>query len=203
MGKDKQRQWGFIRETKERALKDGIDMDTGICRTGLDEYLEIIFPGCIWIHNKAFGRHGGQKYYKRPDYRCDELRLIVEYDGVQHYQKPDVIQRDIKNQSLYESYGYNVVRIPYFIQLTKAAVKVLFNKTITEPLFPEEIPSMGLYGHNTPAYCCPAGIERMAKDFRRFPQQYAVNMKALKSINDELLSGAGVLEKTMKELDAE
>lgn len=37
--KDK-RQWGFLRETKEKAAEAGIDKDTGVCRTGLDEYLD-------------------------------------------------------------------------------------------------------------------------------------------------------------------
>ena len=36
--------WGFLRETAELARKAGIDKDTGIHRTGLDEYLKIIFP---------------------------------------------------------------------------------------------------------------------------------------------------------------
>lgn len=200
MDKDNQRQWGFLRETKELAIKAGIDKDTGVCRTGLNEYLEIIFPRCTWIHDKPFGRHGGRMYKIRPDYLCDELKLIVEFDGVQHYKNPDVIIKDINNQSIYESFGYKVVRIPYFIQLTNAVVQLLFNKTVIEPLFPEEIPSMGPKGRNTPAYCCPAGIKRMAKDFRIFSQQYEVNRKALVAMEDELLSGVKLLEIEMSEL---
>lgn len=30
--------WGFLRETKENAVKAGVDKDTGLIRTGLDEY---------------------------------------------------------------------------------------------------------------------------------------------------------------------
>lgn len=36
---------GYLRETKEVALKAGVDKNTGICRSGLEEYLSIIFPG--------------------------------------------------------------------------------------------------------------------------------------------------------------
>ena len=201
MAECNQRQWGFLRETKEAAIEAGIDLDTGVCRTGLDEYLDIIFPGSTWIHDKPFGQRGDKKYSIRPDYLCEELKLIVEFDGAQHYQKPDVILRDIDNQSIYESLGYNVVRIPYFIQLTNTVVKALFNKTIAVSLFPEEIPSMGLKGRNTPAYCCPAGIKRMADDFKRFPQQYEVNQKALIAMNNELLSGAELLAKAFSELE--
>lgn len=192
--------WGFLRETRELAEKAGIDEDTGVYRTGLDEYLELIFPGSIWIHDEAFGKHGDKNYRIRPDYRCEELKLIVEFDGIQHYQNPDSIIKDRDNQNVYESYGYKVVRIPYFIQLTNEAVRTLFEIRIDGPLFPDSVPSMGPKGRNTPAYCCPAGIKRMAEDFARFPQQYDVNMRALKEMNNEFLSGAKLLEIEMKEL---
>ena len=67
--------WGFLRETKEKAQKAGIDADTGMHRNGLDEYLAVIFPGVSdWIHDKGFAS-------KRPDFRSPSLRLIVEFDG--------------------------------------------------------------------------------------------------------------------------
>ena len=39
--------WGFLRETKEDAAKAGIDKDTGLCRTGLEEYLKVIMMKLI------------------------------------------------------------------------------------------------------------------------------------------------------------
>lgn len=194
------KKWGFLRETKELAIKSGIDADTGVCRSGLDEYLDFIFPGSSWIHDESFGKHGNKNYRIRPDYRCEELKLIIEFDGVQHYQNPDLIIRDLDNQKTYESFGYKVVRIPYFIQLTSEVVFILFGKKIEDDLFPETVPSMGPKGRNTPAYCCPTGIKRMAEDFKRFPQQYEVNMKALKEMRNEFLSGAEILEAKMKEI---
>lgn len=196
----KQTKWGFLRETKEAAEKAGIDADTGVCRKGLDEYLDLFFPGCKWIHDEPFGIHGDKNYRIRPDYRCEELKLIVEFDGVLHYQNPDSILRDRENQKVYESFGYKVIRIPYFIQLTNEVVFALFGIKIKEELFPKSVPSMGPKGRNTPAYCCPAGIKRMAEDFIRFPQQYVVNMKALKDMVNEFLSGANYLEQEMNKL---
>ena len=35
--------FGYLRETKEIAKKDGNDPTTGLCRTGLEEYLEVIY----------------------------------------------------------------------------------------------------------------------------------------------------------------
>lgn len=58
----------------------------------------------------------------------------------------------------------------------------MFGLDIPFPLFDPSIPSMAVRWKNTPAYCCPVGIERMAHEFRRYPQQYKVNLLG----NDEL-----------------
>ncbi|MGM9809919.1 MAG: DUF559 domain-containing protein [Paludibacteraceae bacterium] len=188
--------WGFLRETRAAAKKAGTDADTGVKRTGLEDYLAVIFPEVNadeWIHDKPFGNHNGKNYLIRPDYRCDRLNLIIEFDGVQHYQNPDVIRKDINNENIYKSAGYEVVRIPYFIQLTNEVVKIMFDRDINEVLFDSSIPSMGVKGRNTPAYCCPAGIKRMKKDFEKYPQQREVNMKALQEIDDDYLSGINLI----------
>lgn len=46
---------GFLRETKELAAKASIDKDTGLHRTGMEDYLAVIFPeiqASEWIHDK-------------------------------------------------------------------------------------------------------------------------------------------------------
>lgn len=192
------RKWGFLRETTEDAKKAGRDADTGLHRTGLNEYLEVIFPGEIWVHDKAFGEHNGECYRIRPDYRCDELMLIVEFDGVQHYQKPDRIKNDDKNHKVYETNGYKVVRIPYFIQLTNEAVEQLFGVKVNEPLFDGSIPSMGPKGNNSPAYCCPLGLIRMAEEIQWFPEQMHVNIKALEDADDDVITGVSLLKREIE-----
>lgn len=120
------KQWGFLRETKEQAMKAGNDADTGVCRTGLDEYLQVIYPDTNdWVHDKSINTLP-IKSKKRPDYRSESLKLIVEFDGVQHYKSPEIIKKDKDSIEFYENFGYKVVRIPYFIQLTNQAVKELF-----------------------------------------------------------------------------
>ena len=48
--------WGFLRETTEAAIKAGVDRGTGLHRTGLNEYLKVIFPNVDdWVHDKALG----------------------------------------------------------------------------------------------------------------------------------------------------
>jgi len=192
--------WGFLRETTTLAEKAGIDKATGLHRTGLEEYLKVIFPKIHdWIHDKAIGEVNGQRYRKRPDYRSETLKIIVEFDGLQHYTNPDIIEKDIENTKLYNTLGYKVVRIPYFIQLTNKAVKTLFDIEVSETLFDEKYSSLSTKGRNSPAYLCPAGVKRMAEEFRKFPEQYKTNIDFLKQQNDPFKSGVDFLEKEYNE----
>lgn len=184
--------WGFIRETKKMAEKAGIDKDTGLHRTGLEEYLSVIFPKTHdWVHDKVIP-DSNRRF--RPDYRSEQEKLIIEFDGLQHYTSPDNISKDIEKTNFYKKLGYQVVRIPYFIQLTNKAIKQLFNKDIEEQMFNEAIPSLGIKGKNTPAYLCGAGIARMKDEFSKFPEQLKVNVEALKKENNEFLTGVSFLE---------
>ena len=188
--------WGFLRETAELAKKAGRDKDTGLHRTGLDEYLNVIFPEVNdWIHDKALGEINGKKYRNRPDYRSEKLKLIIEFDGLPHYTKPDIIEKDYRLTEIYQELGYKVVRIPYFIQLTNKAVKTLFGIDVSEELFDGTFSSLGIEGLNTPAYLCPAGVKRMAKEFKKFPEQYKTNIEFLRRQNNPYRSGIEFLEK--------
>ncbi len=194
--------WGFLRETDALAKKAGIDKDTGLHRTGLEEYLKVIFPKIDdWIHDKTFGIVNDTLYRSRPDYKSEKLKLIIEFDGLQHYTKQDIIEKDLKTTELYKSFGYEVVRIPYFIQLTNKAVKTLFDVNVPEELFDETISSLGIKGQNTPAYLCPAGVKRMAREFEKFPEQYKTNLDFLKKQNDPFRSGVEFLENEYKNKD--
>jgi len=187
--------WGFLRETAIKAKKAGIDSATGLHRTGLEDYLKVIYPTINdWIHDKALGDINGKKYLMRPDYRSENLKLIVEFDGLQHYTNPDIIENDIKNTNLYKKFGYKVVRIPYFIQLTNKAVNTLFGINVEQKLFDVETPSLSYMGRNTPAYLCLAGVKRMKEEFGMFPEQYKTNICFLKKQNDPFKTGVEFLE---------
>ena len=188
---DSNRKWGYIRETREAAKKAGKDPNTGLHRTGLEDYLEVIFPNTKdWIHDKPIG-NGSRK---RPDYRSESLKLIIEFDGVPHYTSPDKIRQDEKNTLFYTMLGYKVVRIPYFIQLTNSVVKTLFGVDVETPLFDDTIPSIGSHMPNTPAFLCHQGIIRMAKEYKKFPTQYKINLEFMKQQEDQYLVEYELLE---------
>ena len=191
--------YGFLRKTKEQAEKAGPDLVTGVCRTGLDEYLEVIFPGVEWIHDKTTGLlDHGKKSRRRPDYRSEELKMIVEFDGIQHYTSPLQIEKDYLSTCFYEHYGYKVVRIPYFIQLSNNAVKTLFGVDVDVELFDESLPSLNVEDKCCPSFLCSLGVERMAHEFRSFPEQYFANINHLDTYRD-IYSGKSLLERAYKD----
>lgn len=190
--------WGFLRETPEGAKKENFNEEYQVGGTSMIEYLKVIFPDINendWIHDKVCPNiyYNGRKRNYRPDFRNERTRLIIEFDGIQHYTNPDNILKDEQRSKVYMDAGYNVVRIPYFIQLTNEVVKKLFGIDVQEPLFDENIPSIGVEWRNTPAYLCPAGIKRMAEEYHRFPQQYEINLKNLKDCRSDIRSGYGLL----------
>ncbi len=187
-------EWGFLRETQEMADREGRDPSGG-CRTGLDTYLKAIFPDVNdWVHNRVIKGVVGMAKGKRPDYRSEMLKLIIEFDGVQHYTDPQKIWDDEEKTAAFMELGYRVVRIPYFIQLTNEAVMELFNICVEEPLFPAGTASFTSLGKYLPAYLCPAGLKRMAADFAAFPKQYEINLHALKELGPDHITGASLLE---------
>lgn len=188
--------YGYLRESKEDVQKSYTDPTTGICRTSLDEYLNVIFPNINdWIHNKCIPNVG--KLY-RPDYRSESIRLIIEFDGLPHYQKPDVILKDEEKTKFYKELGYKVIRIPYFIQLTNSVVKQWFGVDVDMELFPEDTASMSIANKNTPAYMCPLGIKRCAKELLTVERQCRVNIEALKAENNDILSGYLLLKEAIE-----
>lgn len=202
---DNNKVWGYLRETTEMALEAGVDPANGMPRTGLDEYLKEIFPETTdWIHDKPIKMVNGKKCRYRPDYRSESLKLIIEYDGVQHYTSPKQIRDDEERTALYTEGGYKVVRIPYFIQLSQKVVNRMFGKDVGE-LFDDDIASMSIESiktnhPNTPAFMCPAGIARMAKEFHEYsPEQYETNIRFLIGENDEFLTGALFLQKAYQD----
>ena len=190
--------YGFHRETEEMAQKVGIDKTFNLPRTGIETYLKAIFPETNdWIHDKAIDTIivNGKVCRFRPDYRSESLKLIVEIDGLPHYQNPIVILKDKEKTKLYEEFGYKVVRIPYFIQLTNSTVKEMFGVDVEEQLFPENVPSISYKDFCTPAFLCDAGVKRMAEEFMKYPEQLEINIKHLEIENNDYLTGLSLLQK--------
>lgn len=168
--------YGFLRETEAQAVKAGIEPLSGLCRTGLDTYLSAIYPGYEFVHDKMVSVVY-EKYKRRirPDYRNDDLMLVIEFDGLPHYKDPVRILEDEERCEIYQSCGYKVVRIPWVVQLTNDVVTELFGVHVNEQLFPRVITTMSVEDKCTPAFLCDAGIKRLCMDLKRFPEWYKIN----------------------------
>jgi hypothetical protein len=129
----------------------------------LGEALSFIFPGAVFVHNRVAPDLPKRI---RPKYRAEELKLIVEFDGPRHYTKPGVILKDEEYDRLFTHAGYEVARIPYFVQLSTEVLVRLFG---TSRHFKQPYPH-GFVDDNAPLpaeFCC-MGIERFIADLERF-----------------------------------
>lgn len=179
--------WGYLREKREDAI--GKDPDNGLPRTALIDYLLKIYQDTLetdWINDKIVDAIPiEQRKRFRPDYRNEKLKLIVEFDGLQHYTNIENIERDKERTNYYLENGYKVVRIPYFIQLTRTVIKQMFDVDVMEEMFPENVGSMGPNSKCTTAFIPHQGIVRMALEFKKYPEQYKANIDDMKKYKNQ------------------
>ena len=143
---------------------------------GLNKCLEKLFPNNIFIHdkylkidNKYITNVCNQKI--RPDYICHELKLVVEYDGFQHYTDPLVIIKDKYNIEILKSLGYTVIRIPYYIQLDKYTIKHYFDLDYNNILYETYNDHGFIHPLATlPSYFCEHGINKFKYDLKTLPK---------------------------------
>lgn len=108
----------------------------------LGYYLKYLFYDMEIVHDKIVPKSGIRN---RPDYRIEDIKLIVEFDGDSHFTSSNTILNDISKDYVYKNMGYNIIRIPYWIQLDDVVLWELFNdylkKETTEWSFYEDIAS--------------------------------------------------------------
>jgi len=128
-----------------------------LTESNLGGYLNRIY-GREWIHDKRFIT------LKRPDYRNDDLKLIVEFDGPKHFTSSERIVQDLERDKFYLENGYNTIRIPMYIQMSKDVVKNLFG---IEMEIEQEYPHGFISDASTMVYpsdFCELGIEKFKYD---------------------------------------
>lgn len=123
-------EWKYLRENNKRYFSEKRNKS-------LQDYLQYIFPEIKdWEWNKSIPaklqRELASKELKatkryRPDAFSYELKMVVEFDGKPHYQSPVAIINDAEKNEYYKStLGLTIVRIPYWIQLSKVNIEYLF-----------------------------------------------------------------------------
>jgi len=134
----------------------------------LGEILKNLLPDRNFIHDKSVP--GSKNKRRRPDYRNDDLQLIIEFDGDSHYCKAGRIINDAIKDADYNTLGYKVIRIPYFIQMNTNLLQFIFGEG-TKLTYAQE------YDHGfidkravLPADYCELGIEMFENDLQKFSQ---------------------------------
>ena len=138
-------------------------MPAYLTEQNLGNIFSTLLPNIPFIHNKTVPNSGVRT---RPDFRFETLKLIVEFDGSQHYQDVNVLCRDKEKDRIYQAMGYRIVRIPYFIQMTQELLHILFQ---------QELSYQQCYPHGfiddaavLPANFCELGIIQFRGDLERF-----------------------------------
>lgn len=176
-----------MEKSKTAGIFDFVDSDTtdnakielekrhfGYKASGLGEYLveskifhylKENFPSTQIIYDKPLSEETLLTKNINPDFRIEsiklkgvETKLIIEFDGPQHYTSALEALKDKKKDEIYNQLGYKVIRFPYFIQLKREIVDYYFG---------ENMPCDNSYKHGfvdkkalLPADFCSLGIER-------------------------------------------
>jgi len=75
-------------------------------------------------HNKQF-----LSYKFRPDILIESIKLIVEFDGYRHYTDASICLKDLEKDKIFKDEGYNVCRVPYFVQIRDLFLPVELEST--------------------------------------------------------------------------
>ncbi len=138
-------------------------MSGPLTKESLGEALAIIFPGVPFLRNRPVAN---LKSRVRPHYHAPDLRLVVQFDDPRHYTQPIRIVRDEEENRFFMQHDYEIVHIPYFVQLSSEVIARLFGTTCS---YKQQYPH-GFVHRNTvlPAAFCCLGIERFVGDLERF-----------------------------------
>jgi very-short-patch-repair endonuclease len=144
--------------------------------------LDCLFPGFPFAFNKRVPGSPLRRF--KADFRNDDRKLIVEFDGDSHFRSAAVLFRDQRKDADYGSLGYTIVRIPYFIQPSVLTIERWFQvKTSYRQRFP--------HGFIHPKACLPAeycwlGIQKFESVLRRFPEIQKEIVDSLKKRVEEV-----------------
>lgn len=103
-----------------------------------------------------------------PDFVIEDLKLILEYDGPRHYTQSSTAVRDEYKKIIYQQYGYNLISIPYYVQLDDIIIRQLFKNYINEM---SSVETYNDYPHGfisdkviLPADFCSLGVHRFRQE---------------------------------------
>lgn len=129
----------------------------------VERLLGVVFPGRQFHRGKVVP---GSALRFKPDFRCDDPKVIVEFDGYGHYRNAEDVYWDRLKDKRYAALHFKVIRIPYFVQPCAETIAVLFDVGLDYPL---------RYQHGfvdpyvvLPSDFCNSGIDKFLADLDKF-----------------------------------
>ena len=148
----------------------------------LVDVASLLSPQAEWISQKRF-------YYdpsnKRRFYKVDcvslDAKIVIEYEGPNHYCDVWKSQRDDERRAFFESQNFTFLRWPYFCQLTKTVAEHFFGNHKEAAYFEcissvygvndeTQILACGFHAtKNTPSNFTYLGINRFLEELAELP----------------------------------
>jgi hypothetical protein len=101
-------------------------------------------------------------------FRSREGSVAVEYDGDEHYRNALKIKVDREKDELAHAAGVQVVRFPYWVQLTTTTMKHYFG---IDCEIAQDFPHGFITTKIFPASYCELGVARFLEEFRSLPSE--------------------------------
>lgn len=193
--------WKYLRETDNKYFDPRMN-------TSLKDYLEVIFPCNTFEYNISLKKDElpSDVEYKR--YKCDalcrDLKLVVEFDGLNHYTDSHAVLNDVKRDLWFESIGYKTTRIPYWIQLSQNVVRDLFDVDLEDPLCEIAYSFYNAFTQKVdldilPGNMCELGRQRFITEYYKFSTDVRVQIdkdlrKCLRELHSQELAEAAFPE---------
>lgn len=183
--------WKYLRETDNKYFDPRMN-------TSLKDYLEVIFPCNTFEYNISLKKDELPSGVEYKRYKCDalcrDLKLVVEFDGLNHYIDSHSVLNDVKRDSWFESIGYKTIRIPYWIQLSQNVVRDLFGIDLKDTLCEIAYSFYNVFTQKVdldilPGNMCELGRQRFITEYYRFSTDVRIQIiKDLRKCLCELYS---------------
>ena len=148
----------------------------------LVEVASLLSPEADWISQKRFYYDAtNKKRFYRVDCVALDAKIVIEYEGPNHYCDVWKNQRDDHRRSFFESEGFTFHRWPYFCQLTRSVAAHFFGHHQEDAYFrcisnvygvenESEILACGFHNtKNTPSNFTYLGTDRFLTELSELP----------------------------------
>jgi len=118
----------------------------------------------------------------------DGREIAVEFDRDQHYRDTLVMKLDLEKEDLADEAGIEVVRIPYWVQLTDDTAKHYFDDLFDGIHIEQDYPHGFIKSKIFPASYCALGVERFMAELHDLP--YDIFVEILMNLFDRAFDEA-------------